>query len=63
MPAPVYLSRADIARILGLVSVRSLSGTKMPPPDVVVGNHQGWSRQTVEDWIANRVGRGRHGAR
>ena len=64
MPSPpVYLNRADIARILGLATVRSLSGTNLPAPDVIVGTHQGWKRKTVEDWIAARPGKGRRGAR
>lgn len=59
----VYLCRADVARYIGLKSVRSLSGMELPPHDVEVGNHKGWKPETLDAWQARRPGRGRWGPR
>lgn len=56
---PYYLSRADVARRIGLKSVRSLTGVKLPPHDVEVGDHKGWRTDTIDAWQATRPGRGR----
>ena len=58
-----YMSKGDIAELLGLKSARSLSGTLLPDPDVLVGPHPGWKRETVDAWREARPGRGRRGAR
>lgn len=60
---PYYLSRADVARRIGLKSVRSLSGMELPPHDVEVGEHKGWRMDTIDDWQSTRPGRGRWGQR
>lgn len=62
-PAEEYMSRSDVARYLGLKSVKSLSGVPLPPHDAMVGVHPGWSKSTIDTWIENRPGRGRWGAR
>ena len=59
----VYLSRVDVARRIGLKSVRFLSGMTLPPHDVEVGVHKGWKPETIDAWNENRPGRGRWGAR
>ena len=59
----MFLSRADVARRIGLKSVRSLSGMTLPPHDVEVGTHKGWKSTTIDNWQSSRPGRGRWGAR
>lgn len=55
-----FLSRGDIAELLG-VSVTSIKKGygQLPPPDVTVGQKavQGWSRETIDKWIAERQAR------
>ncbi len=58
-----YLSRVEVALRIGLKSVRSLSGMTLPPHDARIGVHRGWKPETIDDWQANRPGRGRWGAR
>lgn len=58
-----YLSRQDVAKRLGMKSVRSLSGIDLPPHDVEVGRHKGWAEETIDAWHAQRPGRGWWGGR
>lgn len=58
-----FLSRSQVAERLGIRSIRHLSGLKLPPPDVLVGNHKGWKPETIDAWHATRPGRGWHGSR
>jgi hypothetical protein len=58
-----YLGRVEVAEYLGLKSVRSLSRVKLPDPDALIGPHRGWLPETIDEWNANRPGRGRWGAR
>lgn len=60
---PRYLARADVARYLGMTSVKSLSRVILPPPDVIVGVHKGWTRETIDAWNKERPGPGWHGPR
>lgn len=60
---PRYLSRAEVARRIGLKSVRSLSGMELPAHDVEVGEHKGWRSETIDAWQVTRPGRGRWGSR
>ncbi|AAQ12122.1 helix-turn-helix DNA binding domain protein [Mycobacterium phage Roscoe] len=62
-PVPRYLSRDEVAKRLGMKSVRSLSGIELPPPDVEVGKHKGWLPETIDAWHATRPGRGWWGGR
>lgn len=59
--ARVYWSRTDFAKHLG-VQPTTLSKYKLPPPDVLIGTEgrrtAGWLPETVEEWAANRPGRG-----
>lgn len=63
-----YLSRAQLAERIG-VSPSVMSRYKLPEPDVVVGpvdedgtiprgSVRGWLPETVDEWHANRPGRG-----
>lgn len=63
-----YLSLTQFLERLGLVK-GSLSGTKLPPPDVVIGplnddgsvprgTVRGWLPETIDAWQAARPGRG-----
>ena len=54
-----YLSRTQVAARIGLKNVRSLSGVKLPPPDVLVGDHAGWKPETIDAWQVTRPGHGR----
>lgn len=58
-----YLGRAEVSEYLGLKSVRSLSRIKLPPHDAMIGPHRGWLPETIDEWNANRPGRGRWGPR
>jgi hypothetical protein len=60
---PRYMSRTEVATYLGLASVKSLSKTKMPRADVIVGDHKGWTKATIDKWNEERPGPGWHGAR
>jgi predicted DNA-binding transcriptional regulator AlpA len=51
-PAPArFLSRSEVAEYLGLKGVNSLSRTKLPRPDVQIGNLKGWSSSTIDAWL------------
>ncbi|MDF3309734.1 hypothetical protein P3H15_32470 [Rhodococcus sp. T2V] len=63
-----YLSRAQVADRIG-VQEGALSRYKMPPPDAVIGplnddgsvprgTFRGWLAETIDEWNANRPGRG-----
>lgn len=63
-----YLSRTQLAERIG-IKPDGLSRYKLPPPDVVVGpvdedgtvprgSVRGWLPETVDEWNANRPGRG-----
>lgn len=58
-----YMSRTEVAEYLGLAGVNSLSKTTMPPPDAIIGNHQGWLKSTIDRWNDGRPGPGWWGAR
>lgn len=57
-----YLSRAEVARRIGL-GPRSLSRIVLPPPDAAIGPYKGWLPATVDEWNESRPGRGNWGAR
>lgn len=52
-----YLSFSEVAQLLGVPS-GSLSGYKLPEPDVWIGRTRGWSQSTIEQWNASRPGHG-----
>ncbi|QGH80049.1 LamD-like protein [Gordonia phage NHagos] len=62
-PVVKYLSRSEVAERIGLKSVRSLSGMRLPPHDAEVGNHKGYLPENIDRWNETRPGRGRWGSR
>ncbi|MDV7244460.1 MULTISPECIES: hypothetical protein [Rhodococcus] len=63
-----YLSKRQFAERIGAADP-TLSGYKLPPPDVTIGPVKddgtlergsvgGWSEKTIDEWQANRPGRG-----
>ena len=49
-----FMSRGEIAAYLG-VSLGAVKAYRdFPPPDVSIGRNMGWSRQTVDQWLAKR---------
>ncbi|MGC0364831.1 putative site-specific integrase-resolvase [Rhodococcus sp. 27YEA15] len=57
----VYLSRGEIAERLGVALGTIKSYDKLgylPEPDVKVGRNFGWAPETIDEWNANRPGRG-----
>lgn len=58
-----YLGRTEVALYLGLAGLPSLTGVELPPPDAVIGDRKGWTEATIDEWNANRPGRGRWGPR
>lgn len=63
-----YLSKRQFAQRIG-ASDPTLSGYKLPPPDVTIGpvnddgslprgSVGGWTERTIDEWNANRPGRG-----
>jgi hypothetical protein len=58
----VYLSRAEVARRIGL-GPRSLSRITLPPADAAIGPYKGWLPATIDEWNESRPGRGNWGAR
>lgn len=67
-----FLSRTGVAEYLGLAGLHSLTGVQLPDPDVIVGldmvdispsDRVGWTPATIDEWQANRPGRGRWGPR
>lgn len=58
----VFLSRADVAKRLGL-GPRSLSRITLPKPDACIGPYKGWLPATIDAFKKDRPGRGNWGAR
>jgi hypothetical protein len=63
-----YLSKRQFAERIGAGDV-TLSGYKLPPPNVTIGpvnadgtlprgSVQGWTEDRIDEWRANRPGRG-----
>ena len=52
-----YLSRSEFAERIG-VSPGALSRYRLPEPDALIGLTRGWLAETVDEWQANRPGRG-----
>ncbi|MGM5069836.1 XRE family transcriptional regulator [Rhodococcus qingshengii] len=52
-----YLSATQFAERIG-VQPGALSRYKMPEPDAYIGKTRGWLPETVDEWNANRPGRG-----
>lgn len=57
-----YMSVSDVANKLG-ISKAAVSTYKLPEPDAYVGKARGWLPGTIDQWNANRPGRGVGGGR
>ena len=57
-----YLSVTDVAKRLG-ISTAAVSAYKLPQPDALIGRTRGWLPDTIDQWNANRPGRGVGGGR
>ncbi|MDT9110999.1 hypothetical protein, partial [Escherichia coli] len=52
-----YVSISEYAEQLG-ISQPTLSGYKLPEPDVMIGKTRGWLQETLDEWNRNRPGQG-----
>lgn len=57
-----YLSVTDVAKRLG-ISTAAVSAYKLPQPDALIGRTRGWLPETIDQWNAQRPGRGVGGGR
>lgn len=57
-----YLSVTDVAKKLG-IATSAVSVYKLPEPDVMIGRTRGWLPETIDQWNAQRPGRGVGGGR
>lgn len=57
-----YLSMTEVAERLGITK-GALARYRLPEPDVVVGKSRGWREDTIDQWNAQRPGRGVGGGR
>jgi len=57
-----YLGVTDVAKRLG-ISTAAVSAYKLPEPDARIGRTRGWLPETINQWNANRPGRGVGGGR
>jgi predicted DNA-binding transcriptional regulator AlpA len=57
-----FLSRKEVAERLG-VKTDSINGYPLPEPDALIGTHRGWLPDTIDQWSAERPGRGNWGDR
>ncbi|MGQ4575141.1 helix-turn-helix transcriptional regulator [Dermabacteraceae bacterium P7006] len=59
--AESFLSVSDVAKLIG-VKAPTLSRYRLPEPDALIGIAgrpvRGWRRETIEEWNANRPGKG-----
>ncbi|MCW2300759.1 putative DNA-binding transcriptional regulator AlpA [Rhodococcus erythropolis] len=52
-----FLSTTEVAERLG-VDRSAIGHYKMPEPDALIGKTRGWRPETIDEWNANRPGRG-----
>lgn len=57
-----YLSVTDVAKRLD-ISTAAVSAYKLPQPDALIGRTRGWLPGTIDQWNAQRPGRGVGGGR
>jgi hypothetical protein len=56
-----FLSRSEVAERIGVKS-SSLGRYRLPEPDAEIGTVRGWLPVTIDDWHAQRPGRGWRGS-
>ena len=57
-----YLSVTDVSKRLG-ISTAAVSAYKLPQPDALIGRPRGWKTAPLDQWHAQRPGRGGGGGR
>ncbi|KAB8287918.1 helix-turn-helix transcriptional regulator [Bifidobacterium avesanii] len=57
-----YLGVKQVAERLGITQGALLS-LRLPEPDALIGRTRGWLPSTIDEWNANRPGRGVGGGR
>ncbi|MFT4189799.1 MAG: hypothetical protein QM621_14640 [Aeromicrobium sp.] len=57
-----YLSYGEVADRLG-ITTGALGSANLPDPDALIGRTRGWREATIDEWAANRPGRGVGGGR
>ncbi|KAA8828303.1 hypothetical protein [Bifidobacterium tissieri] len=57
-----YWGVTDVARRLG-ISTAAVASYRLPDPDAMIGRTRGWLPETIDEWNANRPGRGVGGGR
>ena len=57
-----YLSVTDVSKRLG-ISTAAVSACSRPHPDATIGRTRGWLPETIDQWNAQRPGRGVGGGR
>lgn len=57
-----YLSFTEVADRLG-IKTGALATYKLPEPDAHIGRTRGWLPETIDQWNAQRPGRGAGGGR
>lgn len=50
-----FMSRGEIAEYLGVSLATVKQYVDFPAPDVIVGRNQGWTRETIDEWVAKRT--------
>lgn len=60
--ATEYLGVKQVAERLGITS-GGLLNLKLPEPDATIGRTRGWLPETIDEWNAQRPGRGVGGGR
>lgn len=55
--ATEYLGAKQVAERLGITS-GGLLNLKLPEPDATIGRTRGWLPETIDEWNAQRPGRG-----
>lgn len=60
--ATEYLGVKQVAERLGITS-GGLLNLKLPEPDATIGRARGWLPETIDEWNAQRPGRGVGGGR
>ncbi|WP_420039049.1 helix-turn-helix transcriptional regulator [Gordonia sp. MP11Mi] len=56
-----YLSRAELGERTGLTinTINSYARKRLlPEPDAMIGDREGWTEATIDEWVANRPGSG-----
>lgn len=53
----MYLSLTEFAERVGLKPA-TLAKYKLPEPDAMIGGTRGWLPKSIDDWQANRPGKG-----